>query len=96
MSQLEELKRQRKELDAQIRALQAEKQEINCGDCTLRFYNKNYPQLNDKINLSVQRYGAFKRKSNKQTIFYVDTKEEAAGRIESLISDLQNILNKIR
>ena len=70
MSQLEELKRQRKELDTQIRALQAEQQEIICGDCTLRFYNKNYPQLNDKINLSVRRYGAFKRPSNKQTIFY--------------------------
>lgn len=59
MSQLEELKRQRKELDAQIRALMAEQQEINCGDCTLRFYNKNYPQHNEQINLSVQRYGVF-------------------------------------
>ena len=96
MSQPEELKRQRKELDEKIKELQAKEQEINCGDCTLRFYNKNYPQQNEKINLSIQRYGAFKRKPNKQTIFYVDTKEEAADRIERLIFDLQYILSEIR
>lgn len=95
MTQLKELLDQRKMLDEKIKELKAGNETIRAGNCTLRFYNKNYPQMNEQINLSVQKYNAFGDKTVNVTLFFAQTKDEASARIKELISDLQNILGKI-
>lgn len=95
MEDLKELKKQRKILNEKIKQIESGHETIDVGDCTLRFYNKNYPQMNEQINLSIQRYGAFGKKHAKATLFYESTKEEAYSKIQGLISDLQEILKQM-
>lgn len=95
MKELEELKRQRKELDAKIREL--ESQSICAGKARISYRHYTGSRADDwLLQYHVKYIGGGYRIANKwTTLVYLPDKEAAKSAIETVINDLKNLLKAI-
>lgn len=95
MSEIEELKQQRKELDRKIREL--ETQQISSGEARLAFRHYSGSRPDDwLVQYHVKYIGGGYRITNKWlTLVYLPDKKSAKSAIMSVINDLQNLLKAV-